>query len=389
MNPIDYDLVIAGAGLAGGTLALAAAQQGLRVALLDPCPAEAPPDARYLALAWDNCRYLAQLGLWVGLAPQAAPVRQVEVTQQGSFGTLWLGSTDLAIEALGYVVPAAALNQALHQSLVTAGVAYFPSAQVLQAHGGAGQANAIVALEGRRTTWTTRLVVAADGADSRLRTQAHRSLTQRDYCQSAIIAGVTLERQLQGVAYERLLRIGALALLPTPVAHQATVIWSTTTAEAEALSALEDAAWLQRLAACLGTRVTLTGVTTARRSYPLTFRWAPLQAQQRLLLLGNAAHTLHPFAAQGFNLILRDIAALTRLLTGAGDPGDPDLLARYQAARRLPQAATLGITDLLARGVVWPWTAPLRGALLGGLALLPQQHWLATVAGAPPSQVFG
>ena len=386
-SPLDYDLVIAGAGFAGGILALAAAQQGWRVALVDPRPAGANQDGRHLALAWDNCRYLAQLGLWSGLQAHAAPVRRVEVSQQGSFGTLWLESQPLGVEALGYVIPAPALLRVLATRLqATAGITLWHQAQVTQVWSATATAQVHVTHPSGQVTWQTRLVVAADGAESSLRHQAHLGAQQQDYGQTALLAGVSLAQDLAGVAYERFLRSGAIALLPVPDANQATVIWSLPTLAAEALLDLDALTWGQRLQAGLGRRVIVTGLTTMRQAYPLSLRWAPQQVQQRLLLLGNAAHTLHPLAAQGLNLILRDIAALAGLLQDRADPGDATLLARYQTQRHGPQRLTLGLTDRLARGMVVPWNVPLRGVVINGLALLPQRHWLAAVAGVPAAR---
>ncbi len=388
--PVDYDLVIAGAGFAGGILALAAARQGWRVALADPRPAEGVRDGRHLALAWDNCRYLATLGLWGELQPAAAPVRRVQVSQQGGLGTLWLESQPLGVDALGYVLPATALLRALATRLQPAvGVQRWHQTQITQVWSDTPQVRVSVLTPDGPGTWTARLVIAADGADSSLRAQAHLASQQQDYGQTALLASVSLTQDLAGVAYERFLRAGAIALLPLPTPGQASVIWSAPSAEAAVLQTLDAGAWLEQLQAALGQRVLLTGLTAPRQRYPLSLRWAPRQVQRRLLLLGNAAHTLHPLAAQGLNLILRDIMALTRLLETATDPGAADLLARYQAQRHWPQRLTLGLTDALARGVGAAWSAPLRSLALNGLALLPQRHWLATVAGVPALPVHG
>jgi 2-octaprenyl-6-methoxyphenol hydroxylase len=244
-----------------------------------------------------------------------------------------------------------------------------------------------VALEVRGPAGTrrlrTRLVVAADGGDSAVRQAAGIETEERSYGQDAIISTVTPDRPQPGWAFERFTETGPLAMLPM-TAGRWSVVWTCRQEETADLLALTDDAFLTRLQGRFGWRLGRLGQAAARRAYPLRLRLVSQTTGPRLVLVGNAAHTLHPVAGQGFNLGLRDVAALAEVLAAtaaaATDPGSPRVLDQYREWRGRDQQVTATLTDTLARLFTVPWI-PMRlarNAALVGLDLLsPARRQLA------------
>ena len=385
MSATQYDLIIVGGGLVGGSLACALGRAGLRVALVEALASavrsQPSYDERVLALSWGSRRILEAMGLWASLAPGAEAIRRVHVSDRGSFGFARLDAAEEGVPALGYVAPARLIAQAIQTRMD--GVAVFCPARLLGFHLQEDGVEVEVASGGESQLLSAALLVAADGGDSAIRKRLGFEALARGYGQDAIITTVTPDRPQPGVAFERFTDTGPLALLPMTEGRYS-LVWTARETETAGILGLDDQAFLDRLQARFGYRLGRLGRPGRRLAYPLNLLLTRNPVRQRLVLIGNAAHTLHPVAGQGLNLGLRDLAALAEIVTdrvrAGADPGTPEALAAYQGLRGGDQDRTGLATDFLAHLFVNPWP-PLRlGRDLGLLALdlLPRaRHGLA------------
>lgn len=369
----SYDLLIVGGGMVGATLAQATAGCGLKTAVVEalaPSSAGQPSyDDRAIALAWGSRLILETIGLWSELAALAEPIRSVHISDRGHFGISRISHQDAGVAALGYVIPARQLGQALHRRLAQR-VDLLCPARLLGFQLGDEQVDAEVDHAGHTRRLQARLLVAADGGDSEIRRQLGIPAREWSYGQTALIANVSASAPHRGVAYERFTDSGPLALLPMSEGR-CSLVWTLRDEQAPALMSLDDAAFLQRLQERFGQRLGRFRRTGARNCYPLRQLLVKHTVGQRLALIGNAAHTLHPVAGQGFNLGIRDVATLADVLAdvaaAGGDPGAPEALQRYAEWRRRDQQNLALVTDGLVRVFTNP-LAPLR--LLRNLGLL-------------------
>lgn len=357
MSTQPYDLVIVGGGLVGASLACALQRTPLRIAVLEGVAPEAPAqpsyDDRSTALAPSTVRLFQAVGLWEALRGAATPIREIHVSEQGRFGFTRMGAAEEGLDALGYVISNRRLGEVLPARMrEQANVEVLCPAQV---EGLERQSEAVALTVGTEQgvrSLAARLVVAADGARSHTRDCLGIAVRERDYGQVAVIANLTPEREHRGRAFERFTPDGPMALLPLDGGRCA-LIWSVQAARAEAVLALSDADFLAEVQARFGHRLGRLLKVGARSRYPLTMISAREVTAERAVILGNAAHTLHPVAGQGFNLALRDVAWLAELLHEAalagGDPGRAELLARYAQGRVHDYRRVGGFTDLLVR----------------------------------------
>ena len=372
----DYDVLIIGAGMVGSSLACALGGSPLRVALVE---AKAPPtstqhgfDGRSLALSYGSRRIFQGLGLWQSIRPEAEPIVRIHISDRGRFAAARLLASDHGVEALGYVAEIGALSAAVGRAARRhANVELLcPAAMEAVTFHPDGVDVHIRAGEDLRTV-RTRLVVAADGADSGVRSHLGINARRWDYGQSALIANVEVSRPHGGTAYERFTDSGPMALLPLrgkDGLQRCALVWTMAPADAERALEWDEQEFRNRLQERFGFRAGRFGRIGRRQAHPLFLVRAQQQVHERLALIGNAAHTLHPVAGQGFNLGLRDVAALAELLVAApDDTGAPAVLERYAAWRRSDQRTVIAFTDLLAR----TFTNPLRPVQLArDLALL-------------------
>lgn len=377
----DYDVVIAGGGMVGGSLAVALASLPLRTLVIEATPpsAAAQPsyDDRATAIAESSRRILEGIGCWSTLAGAAAPIRAVHVSERGAFGATRLRAAEQGLPSFGHVVENRALGVALWERINAESrlTAWTPARVV-----GATQDEERVRVQVERDATapvevSARLLVAADGARSPLRAMAGVEHEARDYGQVAVIANVTPANDHGGTAFERFTPSGPLAVLPL-TKGRVTIVWTLPPADAQAVLALDDADFLAALQAAFGYRLGGFRKAGRRASYPLSLVQAQAWHAGRIALVGNAAHGIHPVAGQGFNLGLRDAAALAELLARQGPTGDPGagtLLEEYAQWREADRARTVRDTD----GLVQVFTSefgPLRaGRRLGliGLDLFP------------------
>ena len=347
-----FDIAIAGGGMVGATLALALRDSGLKLALVEPVapgqPAQPSYDDRGIALSLASVRVLRHIGIWDQVRRTATPIRHVHVSEQSRFGCVRLDAERVGVDALGYVVVARELGGALWESLRGAGAitALCPESvtQVEQ------RADSMLAQCSRSGPLQCRLLVVADGVESSLRAQLGIGVARYDYQQTAIVANVTVGQPHSDTAYERFGVGGTLALLPLAGRHMVTVNCVASDA-APAWLALGDAEYCQRLVQRLGGRLGGIAQCGTRRTYALQRVLPERQVSGRALLLGNAAVNIHPNGAQGFNLALRDVAALAEMLaanTGT-DPGATSVLAAFAEGRRADHERVTMFSHGLAR----------------------------------------
>jgi 2-octaprenyl-6-methoxyphenol hydroxylase len=377
----DADVLIVGGGLVGASLACALGGGDLRVALVEPVAPEAERqpsyDDRTTALAPSSQRIFQALGIWPELRAEATPIRAVHVSEQGGFGFVRLSAEEEGLDALGYVIANRALGQVL-----PARAAAQPNVEVFcpaTAESVAEEGDVLAVRltgDGLDRVIRARLVVAADGAHSPMRALLRVGAEVRDYQQVAVIANLTPERDPAGRAFERFTPDGPLALLPT-TGGRCALIWTVPKNQADAVMALSDQDFLAAVQQRFGYRLGRLLKAGRRNAFPLAMITACAFTAHRAAIIGNAAHSLHPVAGQGFNLALRDVAALAELLHEAGrsgsDPGRAALLAGYEAARQSDYRRVGGFTDLLVR--VFSNRAPgltsARNAALLALDLFP------------------
>ncbi len=376
-----YDVIIAGGGLVGGSLAVALAQTDLRVALVEAVPHDSAVqpsfDDRTIALSHGSCTILRQLGLWELLADSVFAIERIHVSEQRRFGTALIEAREQGISELGHVIKGRNLGAALWQRIAAMqSLAVACPARVTATARAGDLRHVTVNLNGTPQTLQTRLLVVADGARSALRNSLGIGCREADYGQSAIVANVQVAARYAGAtAYERFMPAGPLAMLPGQDGRY-TAVLARPTAVAAQLLALDDAGFIKVLQDALGFRLGRLQRVGIRTSYPLSLVTADALTAERAVMIGNAAQALHPVAGQGFNLGLRDAASLAEVLADAGpgsDAGAADLLAAYADWRRGDQRKVVAFTDGLIRGFGMPGSAlaTLRGLTLTLFDVMP------------------
>ena len=381
-------LAIVGGGLVGASLALALQQgakaRGWTIALIEPFEpgSEYQPsyDARSTALSYGTRLIYQRLGVWERIAERAEPITQIHVSDRGRAGATRLDASDQQVPALGYVVENAWIGHCLWQALDDEVVTRHCPAEV-------EQMQAVAA--GYRLTLTTGqvldcdLAVLADGGRSALREQLGIAIKTTPYDQSALIANVTPGKPHGGQAFERFTDDGPMALLPLQD-NRCALVWTRPEEDAARLAALPEAAFLDELQQAFGYRLGGFQQVGARHLYPLMLIEAGEQVRSGLVVLGNAAHSLHPIAGQGYNLSLRDTEALAAaLLSSSAKLGDIGVLQAYHRQQRTDQWLTVGFSDRLTRLFAGSALLSVAGRNLGllGLDLLPPaKAWFARQA---------
>jgi 2-octaprenyl-6-methoxyphenol hydroxylase len=349
------DVAIVGGGMVGASLAAALAGSGRRVLLVESAPpgsgAQPSFDERTTALGNASRRIFEGLGVWEAIAPEAQPIRAIHVSDAGRFGFARLTAAEQGIEAFGHVVANRRIGTALWEVLRGApDLLLRVPAQLTDVQIGADAVTLEVTGESAvPERCIVRLVVAADGAHSRIRTAAGIAAAVEDYAQLAIVANVASQVPHAGWAYERFTPAGPLALLPLHDGSRA-VVWAAAPARAQELLAMDERAFLAQLQAQFGWRAGAFTRAVRLGAYPLRLTRAASTVAQRTVLIGNAAQALHPVAGQGFNLGLRDAAILAEVLTGDdADPGAPERLERFALWRARDRSGVTRFTDGLVK----------------------------------------
>ena len=352
---INYDVAIVGGGVVGASLACTLAGTHLRVAVIESQtwqPGVAPSyDDRTLALAYGSRRIFEGMGLWQDIAARAGatPIKCIHVSDRGRFGITRLDAVDAGLEALGYVVETPGLGSALYLALQHMAAAEVVSAAEMESLVFERDCVRLrIKQNGHERSLTARLVIGADGGRSRVREAAGIRAHTKDYGQTAIVANVTPQQPPAFVAYERFTEDGPLALLPTRD-NRCTVVWSVRRERADAMLAWDDITFLKQLQERFGDRLGRFIKTGKRSAYAVGLTRVARHLRARVMLVGNAAHAVHPVAGQGFNLGLRDVAALSQVLVEAqrrgSDIGQLSVLAPYMKQRERDTRMVSGFTD--------------------------------------------
>ncbi|MGB5687888.1 MAG: 2-octaprenyl-6-methoxyphenyl hydroxylase [Woeseiaceae bacterium] len=379
-----YDIVIAGGGMIGTSLALALAPLGLRIAIVEAIArkAVAQPsfDDRSTALSRSTQRMFEAMGLWPDIVAASTPIRQVHVSDQGHFGFSHIEAEEQGVEALGYVVINRVLGKVLQDALDgLEEVDVLCPARIVDIELGPDIAAAVVEnADSKRTELSGRLLVAADGANSAVREMMGITAQQSHYGQRAVIGNLLPEKDIDNVAYERFTGQGPLAILPV-ADGRAGFVWTVSEDNAERVMALDDEQFLAELQQEFGYRLGVFSRVGTRASYPLVLSKALRLTATRSVLIGNSAHGLHPVSAQGFNLGMRDVAAIVdcvadaKAAPGEFDPGAGNVLEQYANWRRADQQKLVRFTDGLVKlfsSERWPLRT-LRNIGMLGFDLVP------------------
>lgn len=360
---MEFDVAIVGGGMVGASLALALADSGRSILVIEGTapevaqhfPADRSPtqpsfDDRTTALGNASRRIFEALGVWPAIAPRAAPISTIHVSDAGRFGFARLRASEQGIEAFGFVVTNRVIGAALwgrlpHLPALTLRV----PATTADVQIAAEAVRLTVASSGAREEFTARLVVAADGVHSSVRAAAGIDADVEDYDQVAIVANVRTDRPRDGTAYERFTPSGPMALLPLYDGSHG-IVWTARPEAAAALLSLTDEEFLRQLQNLFGWRAGRFSQVGRRASYPLKLSRATTTVATRTVLIGNAAQALHPVAGQGFNLGLRDAAILAELVANAtGDVGSPALLEQFSQWRAADRTGVVRFTDGLVK----------------------------------------
>ena len=382
----NHDVVIVGGGLVGASLAIALQRIGVDCALVEANPAGAPPavfDQRNLSFAAATVNALTALGVMARLRSATGPIRRIHVSRAGDFGRVTLDATDYGRPWFGQVVVARDFGLALEARLaeLPALARYRPARFVRLGAVVDGRRPVVIAGDNGEQTLNARLVVGCDGSASSVRQAVGIGTLEQDYLQTLFVARARAERGPDGTAWERFTDSGPTALLPRGDRHYG-LIHTVPRAEAAAVAALDDAAFLARAQAAIGWRAGRLLEVGPRSAYPLARVLARELVAERVVLMGNAAQTIHPIGAQGFNLGLRDALTLAELIEhDRNDPGSAGQLAAYVARRGPDREQTLAFSDGLARftGNERPAARGLRS--LGLLAASASGSLKATLVG--------
>lgn len=351
------DIAIVGGGMVGASLAMALCSSARRVALIEGvAPGDAGQlsfDDRTTAIGNGTRAMLGTLGLWQQLAPRAAPIREICVTDAGRFGIARLKADEQDIEAFGYVITNRVLGAALWSALAAQPTVrrFMPASAEWRGVDQAGATLAVTtgAANSSPIELRAQLVVAADGADSAVRAALGLGAETVDYEQVAVIANVATTEPHQGVAHERFTPTGPIALLPLHDGARG-LIWILAPDAARRALALPDGEFLRELQQSFGWRAGRFERAGRRAGYPLRLQRATATLAPRCVLIGNAAQALHPIAGQGFNLGMRDAALLAEmLLQYDGDAGAAALLQKFDRARASDRRGIVRFTDGLVR----------------------------------------
>ncbi len=389
----QFDIVIIGGGLVGCSLALVLAQQKWNVAIIEAKSIHheerGTSDPRSLVLSYSSCLLLQTLGLWEKLAPAATAIEKITVTAVGHFGSTRFVAKEHGIANFGVVIPADNLTATIQAAAQqTENITWFMPAKVHQLECHPENSKLTITTDDAKIILTAKLIVAADGSHSATRELLNIETQQKNYQQAAIIAQVESNQAHHHTAFEYLTQNGPLAILPRE-GNQRGLIWSVNENELADLMQLSDTEFLTKLQKIIGYRAGQLVAITPRASYPLQLITTQNPLRAGFILLGNAAHTLHPLAGQGFNLALRDVAALAEVLETARERyqqiGDISVLEKYWHWREEDQKNIVRFTDGTVNlfAAKFPPLMFLRSLGLIGLdALLPvRKHLLKRMLG--------
>jgi len=353
----QFDIIISGSGMVGASLAHALTGQGLRIALIDANPynSRTSPsfDDRAIALSFGTVKILRALSLWDVLRPHAEAIKKIHVSEQGQFGFARLNSEEENVEALGYVVTATELGKVLLAPLAGLhDVEQFCPAQLQSFEVSDDCVSVDLQMNNQALRLQAKLLVAADGGNSTVRQQLGIDVKVHDYGQSAIVSNVETSSPHDNVAFERFTEQGPVALLPMTDKRSA-LVYTVENDQLEDNLHCADEVFLERLQQRFGFRLGQFVRIGQRNAYELLFKEVAEHVRPRIALIGNAAHTVHPIAGQGFNLGIRDVAVLADVILEAiaadRDIGSIDNLQAYAKWRKQDHRDVMFATDSMVR----------------------------------------
>jgi 2-octaprenyl-6-methoxyphenol hydroxylase len=363
----NFDLIIIGGGLAGASLACALKNSALKIALVEAfelnTDSQPSYDDRTVALSFGSRCVFDAMGLWSSLAPYAEAINTIHISDRGHFGVTRLTKEQEGVEALGYVLENRAIGQRLYADMADnisnkeAGITLFCPARLNTLQQDKQQVSVEILTDGKPQKLSAKLLVAADGNNSQVMKLLAIGSNRQSYDQVALITNVTPGKKHNNVAYERFTDTGPLAFLPM-LQNRCSVVWTLGPQQADTLSAMDEAAFLQQLQQRFGYRLGQFKKVGKRQLYPLFLQSATQMVHGRVALIGNAAHSVHPVAGQGFNLALRDVALLSELIVDSSPPGkgrtaadigSQTLLQSYAALREDDIRRVYRFTDTLVK----------------------------------------
>lgn len=371
-----YDLIIAGAGLAGNCLALALKDSGMNIAIVEANSRrqlrESPLGDRALALAAGTVELLEALNAWVGVADKATPIKQIHISDRGYFGKTRLSAAAQGVAALGYVIAARDIEEHVADLVEQTGITRFYDTRVVGLMSGPDEVNVSLKQQGHSLNLSAQLLVGADGGQSSVRKLLEIPQHTHDYGQTALVSTVKSSLPHHNTAYERFTAFGPLALLPS-AGNLSSLVWTRSHEQAKDLLVCGEAEFLGELQDCFGYRLGALKLAAPRRAFPLSLIRAESMVAGRTVIIGNAVHQLHPVAGQGFNLGIRDVALLAELLIeqqqNQADLGDAERLKAYARQRQRDHDKTIGFTNNVVRIFSNDWL-PVAAIRNAGLTLL-------------------
>lgn len=383
------DLIIIGAGLVGTSLAVSMQNHGIQIKILEHHLPDAndvlkAKDIRPITLSYSSYQILRTLGVWEDLASESCPISTVHVSDQGALGTVCFQANELQVSALGYVVPFYKLQHALYQRMASQkNVEIIPITDVLAIRCGNVASVDCLTMEGEQNL-QTNLLVAADGTESTARRLLNIPIKENNENGVALIASMSLAKPHNQTAYVRFTAQGILSVLPLFNQNQCRLVWSLSRKLADKVSHWSDEEFQYTVQKIFRNRLGEIQSLKRDSQFPLKLLISQEQIRPGFILLGNAAHTLHPIAAQGFNLGLRDVAALHELVISAyqqhNSLGEVSLLQEYIKWRKEDQKQIIKLTRNISQWISLP--LPLANRVLGlgllAIELLPPiKHQLA------------
>jgi len=368
----EYDIVIVGSGLAGNCLALMLKNTGLSIAIVEAATREqlvaSPTGDRALALAAGTVETLDSLGLWQGISKTATAIKHIHISDQGHFGKTRLSAQKEQVEALGYVIKARDIETHIANLVTESTIEVIAPARVVGLMTGDNQVFINLKQGNESLNITAKLLVGADGGLSSVRQLMGITQNITEYGQTALVTTIKSSLANNNTAYERFTASGPLALLPIG-SHSCSVVWTRKDEDAQALMLGSDADFISELQQCFGYKLGELSLTAPRRAFPLSLIRAEKMVIGRTVIIGNAAHQLHPVAGQGFNLGFRDVLQLAEQLIKQhetnNDIGDAKFLNTYANTRKKDHDRTIGFTNTVVNMFSNEWLALVTARNIG------------------------
>jgi len=367
-----YDIVIVGSGLTGNCLALMLNNTGLRIAIVEAATREqlyaSPAGDRALALAAGTVQTLDALGLWHGINKAATAIKQIHISDQGHFGKTRLSAQKEHVDALGYVISARDIETHIANLVSESTVELITPARVVGLMSSDNEIFINLKQGTESLNITAKLLVGADGGLSSVRQLMGITQKVTEYGQTAIVTTIKSTLANNNTAFERFTVSGPLALLPIG-SHECSVVWTRKDEDANALMLGSEIDFIEELQQCFGYKLGQLSLTAPRRAFPLSLIRAERMVVGRTVIIGNAAHQLHPVAGQGFNLGFRDVVQLAEQLIKQyelnSDIGQADFLKTYAKTRKQDQDLTIGFTDIVVNVFSNEWLTLITARNIG------------------------